>query len=178
VLQAELAPLEQAATSDLPIILRGDRHGKEVVARAVHGWSGRTGPFLAVNCAALPEALAEGELFGYRRGAFTGAERHSPVFFAAPTLALLLDEVSDLPLSIQAKLLRVLEQRECSRSGEPAHADHVRIIVATQESLGEAVSARRFRRICWPAGGVSVRLPPLRKRLADVPARSYACLPS
>jgi hypothetical protein len=174
LLQAELAPLEQASASDLPIILEGETGtGKEVIARAIHGWSGRCGPFVAVNCAALPEALAEAELFGYRRGAFTGAERHSPGFFrSANGGTLLLDEVSDLPLGIQAKLLRVLEQREVQPLGEsePVPID-VRIIVATQEALSAAVSARRFRQdLLARLDGVSLRLPPLRKRLGDVPA--------
>jgi transcriptional regulator of acetoin/glycerol metabolism len=174
LLQAELAPVRQAASSDLPIILEGETGtGKEVVARAIHTWSGRTGPFLAVNCAALPEALAEGELFGYRRGAFTGAERHSPGFFrSANEGTLLLDEVSDLPLAIQAKLLRVLEEREVQPLGESQTTPiDVRIIVATQEPLAQAVMARRFRPDLFARlDGVSVRLPPLRKRLGDVPA--------
>ncbi len=109
-LQAALAPLRQAAASDLPIVLEGETGtGKELVARALHRWSGRPGPLVAVNCAALPEGLAEGELFGYRRGAFTGADRASAGFFrGAHGGTLLLDEVSDLPLGLQAKLLRVL----------------------------------------------------------------------
>jgi DNA-binding NtrC family response regulator len=174
LLQQELAPLKQAANSDLPIILEGETGtGKEVIARAIHAWSGRSGAFLAVNCAALPEALAEGEFFGYRRGAFTGAERHSPGFFrGASGGTLLLDEVSDLPLGIQAKLLRVLEQHEVQPLGEsqPVPID-VRVIVATQESLAQAVTARRFRQdLLARLDGVSARLPPLRERIADVPA--------
>jgi DNA-binding NtrC family response regulator len=174
LLQQELAPLKQAASSDLPIILQGETGtGKEVIARAIHSWSGRSGPFLAVNCAALPEALAEGEFFGYRRGAFTGAERHSPGFFrGASGGTLLLDEVSDLPLAIQAKLLRVLEQHEVQPLGEsqPVPID-VRVIVATQEPLAEAVTARRFRQdLLARLDGISARLPPLRERIGDVPA--------
>ena len=172
-LAAELAPAQRAAPSDLPIILEGETGtGKEVVARAVHGWSQRTGPFLAVNCAALPEALAEGELFGYRRGAFTGAERPSLGFFrSAQGGTLLLDEVSDLPLLIQAKLLRVLEQKEVQPIGEsqPTAID-VRIIVATQEPLLEAARRQRFRQdLLARLDGLTVCLPPLRQRLGDVP---------
>ena len=172
VLHAELEPLMLAAPSDLPVILEGETGtGKEVVARAIHAWSGRKGPFVAVNCAALPETLAEGELFGYRRGAFTGAERASPGFFrSAEGGTLLLDEVSDLPLAIQAKLLRVLEQREVQPLGEaqPVGVD-VRIVVATQEPLIQAVQQKKFRQdLLARLDGITVRLPPLRKRLEDV----------
>ncbi|HEY4159460.1 MAG TPA: sigma-54-dependent Fis family transcriptional regulator, partial [Polyangiaceae bacterium] len=131
--QRALSPLNQAARTDLPIVLEGETGtGKEVVTRAVHAWSGRTGPLVAINCAALPQGLAEGELFGYRRGAFTGAERASAGFFrSAEGGTLLLDEVSDLPLALQAKLLRALEQKEVQPLGEtrPVPID-VRIVVA------------------------------------------------
>jgi transcriptional regulator of acetoin/glycerol metabolism len=171
-LRAELDPVMQAATSDLPVILEGETGtGKEVVARAIHAWSCRKGPFVAVNCAALPESLAEGELFGYRRGAFTGADRANTGFFrAASGGTLLLDEVSDLPLAIQAKLLRVLEQREVQPLGEsqPIGVD-VRVIVATQEPLLDAVHQKRFRQdLLARLDGINVRLPPLRRRLEDV----------
>jgi transcriptional regulator with GAF, ATPase, and Fis domain len=171
-LRAEIDPVMLAASSDLPVILEGETGtGKEVVARAIHAWSGRSGPFVAVNCAALPESLAEGELFGYRRGAFTGAERASPGFFrSADGGTLLLDEVSDLPLAIQAKLLRVLEQREVQPLGEaqPARVD-VRVIVATQEPLLDVVHQKRFRQdLLARLDGITVHLPPLRKRLQDV----------
>ncbi len=171
-LHAELAPAIRAAPSDLPVILEGETGtGKEVLARAIHAWSGRKGPFVAVNCAALPESLAEGELFGYRRGAFTGADRaNSGLFRSADGGTLLLDEVSDLPLAIQAKLLRVLEQREVQPLGEsqPVAVD-VRVIVATQEPLREVVQQKRFRQdLLARLDGITVRLPPLRKRLEDV----------
>jgi DNA-binding NtrC family response regulator len=173
LLEAALEPARRAAASDLPVVLEGETGtGKEVVARAIHGWSGRVGPFVAINCAALPEALAEGELFGYRRGAFTGAERASPGFFrSAQGGTLLLDEASDLPLSIQAKLLRVLEQREVQPLGgaEPVPVD-ARVIVATQASLETATKKRGFRKdLLARLDGVTVRLPPLRKRAGDVP---------
>jgi DNA-binding NtrC family response regulator len=167
-----VAPLRQAAPSDLPIVLEGETGtGKEVVARAIHAWSGRRGPFLAVNCAALPETLAEGELFGYRKGAFTGADKASPgVFRDAQAGTLLLDEVSDLPLGLQAKLLRVLEQREVQPLGEtrPVPID-VRIIVAGQQALLDASRAGRFRPdLLARLEGMTVRLPPLRHRREDV----------
>jgi transcriptional regulator of acetoin/glycerol metabolism len=171
-LQAALAPARQAAASDLPVILEGETGtGKERAAEAIHGWSGRPGPFAAVNCAALPETLAEAELFGYRRGAFTGADRSSPGFFrAADRGTLLLDEVSDLPLALQAKLLRVLEEREVQPLGEtrPVPVD-VRIIVAGQQPLIEIVRAGRFRAdLLARLEGLTVRLPPLRQRREDV----------
>ena len=171
-LAAAIAPLARAAASDLPIVLEGETGtGKEVVARAVHQRSGRPGQMLAVNCAALPEGLAEAELFGYRRGAFTGADRASPGFFrSADRGTLLLDEVSDLPLPIQAKLLRVLEQREVQPLGEvrPVPVD-VRLVVAGQQSLAKAVQEGRFRAdLLARVEGVTVRLPPLRQRREDV----------
>ncbi len=171
-LQAALAPLRQAASSDLPIILEGETGcGKEVVTRALHRWSGRTGPLVAVNCAALPEGLAEGELFGYRRGAFTGAERASLGYFrGADGGTLLLDEVSDLPLVLQAKLLRVLEERAVQPLGEtrPVPID-VRVVVAGQQPLTEIMRAGRFRAdLLARLDGLTVRLPPLRARREDV----------
>jgi pSer/pThr/pTyr-binding forkhead associated (FHA) protein len=174
LLRAELEGVMRAAESDLPVILEGETGtGKEVVARAIHTWSQRRGPFAAVNCAALTETLAEGELFGYRRGAFTGAERASPgLFRSAQGGTLLLDEVADLPLGIQAKLLRVIEQREVQPLGEttPVAID-ARILVATQEPLRDVVARRQFRPdLLARLDGISVRLPPLRERPGDVPA--------
>jgi transcriptional regulator with PAS, ATPase and Fis domain len=171
-LEEALAPLRRAAASDLPIVLEGETGtGKEVVTRALHRWSGRPGPLVAVNCAALPEGLAEGELFGYRRGAFTGADRASAGFFrGADGGTLLLDEVSDLPLPLQGKLLRVLEEREVQPLGEirPVPID-VRVVVAGQQPLIEAVRAGRFRAdLLARLDGLSVRLPPLRARREDV----------
>ena len=171
-LQAALAPLRKAAPSDLSIVLEGETGtGKELVARALHAWSGRNGPQVAVNCAALPEGLAEGELFGYRRGAFTGADRASPGFFrSADGGTLLLDEVSDLPLALQAKLLRALEEREVQPLGEtrPVAVD-VRIVVACQQPLADAVRDGRFRAdLLARLDGLTVRLPALRKRREDV----------
>ena len=171
-MRAALAPLSGVAASDLPIVLEGETGtGKEVVAGALHRWSGRGGPLVAVNCAALPEALAEGELFGYRRGAFTGADRASPGFFrAADGGTLLLDEISDLPLALQAKLLRVLEEREVQPLGEPRPVPiDVRVVVAGQQSLMESVRAGRFRAdLLARLDGLTVRLPPLRQRREDV----------
>jgi transcriptional regulator of acetoin/glycerol metabolism len=171
-LKEALAPLARAAASDLPIVLEGETGtGKEVVARALHATSGRKGPLIAVNCAALPEGLAEAELFGYRRGAFTGADRASPGFFrSADAGTLLLDEVSDLPLPVQAKLLRVLEEREVQPLGEvrPVPID-VRLVVAGQQSLVRSVQDGRFRAdLLARVEGVTLKLPALRDRREDV----------
>jgi transcriptional regulator of acetoin/glycerol metabolism len=173
-LATAVEPLRRSAASDLPIVLEGETGtGKEVVARAVHAWSGRSGPFIAVNCGALPEALAEGELFGYRKGAFTGADRASPgLFRSAAGGTLLLDEISDLALALQPKLLRVLEQREVHPLGEarPVPVD-VRIIVAGQQPLMDAAREGRFRGdLLARVDGITARLPPLRRRREDVPA--------
>jgi two-component system response regulator FlrC len=172
-LQAALAPLRRAAASDLPVILQGETGtGKEVVTRALHTWSGRPGPLVAVNCAALPEAMAEGELFGYRRGAFTGAERASVGFFrSADGGTLLLDEIAELPLALQAKLLRVLEQKEVQGLGEPRPVPiDVRVVVAGQQSLEDEVRQGHFRAdLLARLDGLTVRLPPLRARREDVP---------
>lgn len=171
-LKRALAPLHRAARSELPIVLEGETGtGKEVVARAIHVLSGRAGKLVAINCAALPEGLAEAELFGYRRGAFTGAERASLGFFrSAEGGTLLLDEVSDLPLSLQAKLLRALEQRAVQPLGEalPVAVD-VRLVVAGQSSLFEAVKRQEFRAdLLARLNGVTLYLPPLRERRADI----------
>ena len=172
-LQRALAPMGRAAGTMLPIVLGGETGtGKEVVTRAIHAWSRRPGPLVAVNCAALPEALAEAELFGYRRGAFTGAERASVGFFrGAEGGTLLLDEISELPLPLQAKLLRVLEEKEVQGLGEarPVPID-VRIVAAGQQPLTEVVRQGRFRGdLLARLDGLTVRLPPLRERREDVP---------
>ena len=174
VLRRALDAVQKAAPSDLPIVLEGETGtGKEVVARAIHTASGRPGAFVAVNCAALPEGLAEAELFGYRRGAFTGAERASSGFFrAADHGTLLLDEIQELPLALQAKLLRALEQREVQPLGESRPVPvNVRVVVAGQESLLGAVRERRFRAdLLARLDGVTLKLPPLRERREDVAA--------
>ena len=172
-LRVAIEPVLRAAKSDLSIVLEGETGtGKEVVARAIHAESGRQGGFLAVNCAALPEGLAEGELFGYRRGAFTGAERASPGHFrAASGGTLLLDEVVEVSLALQAKILRVLEQREVLPLGEsqPVPVD-LRIIAASQGSLESAVADKSFRADLFARiEGITIRLPPLRERIEDVP---------
>ncbi|MBI5538233.1 MAG: sigma 54-interacting transcriptional regulator [Deltaproteobacteria bacterium] len=165
-------PVRRIAPTDLPITIQGETGvGKEGLARAVHLWSGRTGPFIAVNCAALPATLAEAELFGYRKGAFTGADRAGLGYFrAAHTGTLLLDEIQELPAALQAKLLRAIEQREVVPLGEahPVQVD-ARLVAATQESLDDAVQERRFRLdLKARLDGLTVVLPPLRERREDI----------
>jgi transcriptional regulator with PAS, ATPase and Fis domain len=167
-----IAPARRAARSDLPIIVNGETGtGKEGVARSIHQWSGRQGPFLALNCAAMPEHLAEGELFGYRRGAFTGAERANLGYLrTASAGTLFLDEIVDLPLPLQAKLLRALEQKEVVPLGEatPVSVD-VRIVSAAQSPVAQAVNERRFRAdLLARLDGLTIELPPLRQRIQEV----------
>jgi transcriptional regulator with PAS, ATPase and Fis domain len=169
-----LRTVRQGASSTLPLELVGETGtGKELFARAFHSFSGRDGPFHAVNCAALPAALAEGELFGYRRGAFTGAERaHLGQLRAADGGTLFLDEVAELGLELQAKLLRVLELKEVTPLGETqAVTIDTRVVVATQQSLSELVGAGKFRAdLAMRLSGMRVEVPALRDRRADIPA--------
>jgi len=172
VLRPVLEQAKKAASSALPTVILGETGtGKEGLSRAMHEWSGRKGPFVAVNCATLVPTLAEAELFGYRKGAFTGADRASPGFFrAAQGGTLLLDEVTDLPEPIQAKLLRALEQHEIAPLGEsvPVRID-VRVLAATQIPLGQVVTERRFRAdLCARLDGLTIRLPPLRERKQEI----------
>jgi DNA-binding NtrC family response regulator len=172
-LMAELlAPLRRAAASTLPVLLIGETGtGKERLARAAHQLSGRAGPLLAVNCAALPEQLAEAELFGYRRGAFTGAERASPGYFrSAQGGTLFLDEMPELSPSLQAKLLRVLEDGQIVGLGEttPITVD-VRIVSASQRPLRELVTEGRIRQdLAARLNGLELRIPSLAARREDV----------
>src|SRR5450432_950969 len=174
LLQATLAPAKLVAASDLPMIIQGETgSGKEGAARAIHAWSGRQGAFVPLNCAALPEALAEAELFGYRKGAFTGAERASPGHLrAAEGGTLFLDEIAELSLPIQAKLLRAVEQGEVVPLGEstPVRID-VRLLAATQSPLRQGVAEKRFRSdLLARLDGLTVVIPPLRERAEEIPS--------
>lgn len=172
-LQAALQPARLVAGTDLPIIIQGETGtGKEGAAQTIAAWSGRPGPVVAVNCAALPDALAEGELFGYRRGAFSGAERaHLGFLRAADGGTLLLDEVAELSLPVQAKLLRAVEQREVVPLGQTeAIPVDVRFLAAAQSPLRQAVDEKRFRGdLLARLDGLTVVLPPLRARIEEVP---------
>jgi two-component system response regulator AtoC len=148
--------------------------GKELVARALHETSPRAGgPFVPVDCGALAEGIVEGELFGYERGAFTGAHRAAPgLFRSAHGGTLFLDEIGELPLALQAKLLRALQQREVRPLGsaEAVPVD-VRIVAATNRDLAAAVQAGQFRAdLFYRLRVVSIQVPPLRERREDIPA--------
>ncbi len=166
--------IRQAAPSEATVLLRGESGtGKELAARAIHRFSPRAGgPFVAVNCAALPEGIIESELFGYVKGAFTGAASgRAGRFRQADGGTLFLDEIGDLAPHLQVKLLRVLQEGEI----EPVGADtpvpvNVRLIAATHRDLEDAVAAGRFRAdLYYRLNVVSVTLPPLRARTGDVP---------
>src|SRR5262249_9146127 len=147
-MQRVLATARRAAASDATVLLLGESGtGKEVLARALHRWSARTGgPFVAVNCAALAESLLESELVGHEKGAFTGAhERRAGCIEAAHGGTLFLDEVGDTSSALQAKLLRVLEQRTLERVGGTRSIEvDLRIVAATNRDLKERVAAGAF----------------------------------
>ncbi len=166
--------LGRVAPSDATVLIYGESGtGKELVARAVHFNSPRLGkPFLAINCAAIPKDLLENELFGHERGAFTGAtERKSGKFEQAQGGTLFLDEIGDMPLELQAKLLRVLQEKEITRTGGSTTIPvDVRIVAATNQDLREKVQNKEFREdLYFRLNVVPIPLPPLRRRQEDVP---------
>jgi PAS domain S-box-containing protein len=165
-----------AAASLSTVLLQGESGtGKELVAQAIH-YSGQrsTGPFVAVNCAALPETLIESELFGYEEGSFTGAKKGGQAgkFEMANGGTLFLDEIGDMPLSAQMKLLRVIQERKVTRIGASAdRAIDIRIIAATLKDLKQEVKAGSFRQdLYYRLNVLNLRIPPLRERLEDIPA--------
>jgi two-component system, NtrC family, response regulator HydG len=168
-----LALAEEAAGVDATVLITGESGvGKEVVARLIHERSARrNGPFFALNCAAISESLVESELFGYERGAFTGADRRKAgLLEQAAAGTFLLDEVGDMPLSVQAKLLRVIETREMIPVGgtQPIRLE-ARLIAATNAALPELIAARRFREdLYFRLNMMTIDVPPLRERREDI----------
>ncbi len=164
-----------------PVAIIGESgSGKELVARAIHAVSARRAmPFVAVNCGAIPESLMEAEFFGYRRGAFTGAERDREGFFqAAAGGTLLLDEVAELPLAMQVKLLRAIQERRIHKVGSTAEESvDVRILSATHQDLARMVEAGRFRQdLFYRLNVIELRVPSLRERSEDMAMIAKALL--
>ena len=164
----------KVAGSDVTVLVQGESGtGKELVARAVHFNSGRLGkPFVAINCAAIPKELLESELFGSEKGAFTGAvERKLGKFEQANQGTLFLDEIGDMPLDLQAKILRVLQEREVTRTGgNQSIPVDVRIVAATNQELLEKVRLKEFREdLYYRLNVVPINLVPLRERREDIP---------
>jgi len=174
VMKRVLLTLDRAAPSDLPILIQGETGtGKELLARAVHHKSPRAAfPFIPINCAALPENIVESELFGYEKGAFTGAvDRKIGLVEVASRGVLFLDEVGELSPALQSKLLRVLETKEFFRVGgtREVRAD-IRVVSATNRDLLEEIEAGRFREdLYYRLNGVTLSIPPLRERRGDIP---------
>ena len=172
-MRAVMQLIDRAAFSDTPILLVGESGtGKELLARALHAKSPRaSGPFLAVNCSAIPEALLESELFGHRRGAFTDArDDQMGLFQLARGGTVFLDEIGDMAPALQGKLLRVLQEKEVQPLGAPAPVPtDVRIVAATHRDLPVLVAEGRFREdLLYRVNVIEVRVPPLRERPDDL----------
>jgi DNA-binding NtrC family response regulator len=165
--------LHRAAATDATVLLEGESGtGKELFARALHALSPRSdGPFVAINCAAIPETLLESELFGHEKGAFTGASQRKPGRFElAHRGTLFLDEIGDLPLALQAKILRALEQKQFERvGGTQSLVVDVRVVAATNRNLKQRVAERQFREdLYFRLSVFPIQIPPLRERGDDV----------
>jgi formate hydrogenlyase transcriptional activator len=174
-LESVLAQVEQVAPTDSTVLIQGETGtGKELIARAVHNLSARCGrPFIKLNCAAIPFDLLESELFGHEKGAFTGAiAQKIGRFEAADKGTLFLDEVGDIPLALQPKLLRVLQEQEFERLGSTrTHQVDVRLVAATHRNLVEMVKRGEFRSdLYYRLNVFPVSLPPLRARREDIHA--------
>jgi two-component system nitrogen regulation response regulator GlnG len=164
----------KVAPSDITVLIQGESGtGKELIARAIHFNSKRLGkPFIALNCAAIPKELLESELFGFEKGAFTGAvERKLGKFEQANGGTIFLDEIGDMPLDLQAKILRVLQEREVTRTGgNQSIIVDVRIVAATNQDLEEKVRRKEFREdLFYRLNVVPIQLAPLRERTDDIP---------
>ncbi|MEO8659924.1 MAG: sigma 54-interacting transcriptional regulator [Bryobacteraceae bacterium] len=172
--RAVLRNVEIAAPADCTVLLQGETGtGKEMFARAVHEMSSRRdGPFVKVNCAAIPAGLLESELFGHDKGAYTGAwTQTTGRFQMANQGTLFLDEIGDLPLELQPKLLRVLQEQEFERLGSSRTIRvNVRVVAATNQDLGQMVNARRYRAdLFYRLNVFPISIPPLRERAEDIP---------
>jgi two-component system, NtrC family, response regulator len=173
--------IEKVAPAEVSVLVLGESGtGKELIARALHGLSGRKDKrFIAINCAAIPENLLEAELFGYERGAFTGAVKTTPGRVEnAEGGTLFLDEIGDMPLPLQAKLLRFLQSRVIERVGGRVEIPvDVRVVAATNQNLEEMIRTQRFRQdLFYRLSEVSLSVPPLRERPGDVLAIAQSCL--
>jgi formate hydrogenlyase transcriptional activator len=172
--QRVLHMVRVVAPTEATVLIQGETGtGKELIAEAIHNWSDRSaGPFVKVNCAAIPSGLLESELFGHERGAYTGAfARSIGRFERAHRGTLFLDEIGDLPLELQPKLLRVMQERQFERLGGAAtiHTD-VRVICATHRNLGEMIEDRQFRTdLFYRLSVFPIELPALRERPEDIP---------
>ena len=177
-LRQAMAAIDRAAATDTTVLLEGESGtGKELCARALHDRSPRAhGPFVAINCAAIPDTLLEAELFGYERGAFTGAnQRKLGRFELAQRGTLFLDEIGEMPMTVQAKMLRAVETRKIERLGGGASIQlDVRIVAATNRGLRQAVSARQFREdLYFRLSVFPVEVPALRDRRDDIPKLAH-----
>src|SRR5437764_9948979 len=175
------ALLQQAGPSKACVLITGESGtGKEMVARTLHSLSPRRqGPFIAINCAALPETLIESELFGHEKGSFTGAtERHAGCFEMAQRGTLLLDEIGEMPLGTQAKLLRILEDSKVRRLGGKTEFEvDVRVVAATNKVPDEAVSGGALREdLFYRLNVFQIHLPALRDRMEDIPTIAEALI--
>ena len=173
--------IDRLARSQAPVYITGESGtGKEVAARTIHAKGARAdGPFVAVNCGAIPENLMESEFFGYRKGAFTGANQDKEGFFqAAQGGTLFLDEVADLPLQMQVKLLRVIQEKKVRRVGETSEENvNVRIVSATHQNLAERVQNGQFRQdLYYRLNVIELRMPSLREMPDDVPNIAHALM--
>jgi DNA-binding NtrC family response regulator len=182
VMRALFARLERMAATDATVLIEGETGtGKELVARALHEHSGRTArPFVTVDCGSLPDNLLEAELFGHARGAFTDARAARPgAIEAAQGGTVFLDEIGELPLHMQPRLLRVIEARTVKRLGENRHrAVDVRFILATHRNLEDLVARHTFREdLFFRLAVLTVQVPALRHRLSDIPALAERLLP-
>jgi transcriptional regulator with GAF, ATPase, and Fis domain len=180
-MRAVWASIEQIADTDATVLVRGESGvGKELVAMALHAASHRRSrPFVKVSCAALPVDLLESELFGHERGAFTGAYRRKPGKFAlADGGTIFLDEITDIPLGLQAKLLQVLQDHECTPVGATAaHRVDARVVASSNRSLEAALAARQFREdLYYRLKVVTLMVPPLRARPQEIPLLAQAFL--